>query len=685
MVDVPATIDSIASHREDTSMNRPLKALRRRLHVESLEPRTLLSGSANGAQSLASPAPISSIFVRFAASDPATDRRAELSSLRASVVTSYPDGPELIRLGPGITVSAAIRRLEADPGVVYASPDSTIHAESLPFYPNDPAFGQLWGLNNFNNVDVDAPEAWGVTVGSPATIVAVVDTGIDLANPDFTGRIWTNPVNDAASGYPNDVHGWNFLANSNDVQDDDGHGTHVSAIIAAAGNNAVGVVGVAPAAQIMPLKFLDANGNGSTDAAVSAIYYAVNHGAKVINASWGGVGYSAPLNDAIAYANAHNVVFVTAAGNDGTNNDYTPSFPSSFRQPNELSVAAIDSNGNMPGFSNYGPRTVDLAAPGVDIVSDVPRSIDPGGFQSLSGTSMSTAYVSGVAALVAGLNPSFTAAQIVQRIDSTTKALPSLAGRTISGGMVDAYNAVTAGNVKLLGSTPPASGIPALTPGASTQADVHASILASDEYFVAHGGTANGFLTGLFLNVLGRFPDAGGLQQWVGIYSSGTVTRFQMAKAFLTSPEGRLTEVARWFQDDLGRTAALNALKADPGVVAWSNLLVQGAGDNTVQAEIMSSSEYLARHGSSPPTVVQGYFQDLTDRPADVQGRAYWANLLWQGFTPFNVLRMFQGAPEVSDTLVASWFVRDLGRTSSMARLKADPGVQIWAADLENL
>ena len=112
--------------------------------------------------------------------------------------------------------------------------------------------------------------------------------------------------------------------------------------------------GSAPAVQIMPLKFLDANGNGSTDDAVAAIYFAVNQGAKVINASWGGVDYSGPLDDAIAYANAHNVVFVTAAGNDGTDNDFVPSYPASFRQPNELSVAAVDQDGNLASFSNYG-------------------------------------------------------------------------------------------------------------------------------------------------------------------------------------------------------------------------------------------------------------------------------------------------------------------------------------------
>jgi hypothetical protein len=251
--------------------------------------------------------------------------------------------------------------------------------------------------------------------------------------------------------------------------------------------------------------------------------------------------------------------------------------------------------------------------------------------------------------------------------------------------MVDAYNALTAGGPTATGTSPTAAGIPTFIPGTARVSDVHAAILASDEYFDVHGGTGPGFITGLYQDVLGRAPDPAGLQQWVGTYNSGTVTRFQIADAFLTSPEGRLTEVAHWYQDDLGRTTSIAALKADPGLASWANLLLQGAGDNTVQAAIMSSLEYLIGHGASPPPVVQGYYADLTDRPADPAGDAQWANLLWEGMAPFNVLRMFQGAAEVQDTLIATWFAQDLGRPTSIALLKVDPGVQAWAADLENL
>ena len=659
-------------------MKRESRATRRRPMVESLDARTLLSGSS------ATLSAASEIFVKFQLGVSANREKALLAPLHASLVTTYPGGSELIRLGSGVSAASAVLRLSANTGVVYATLDLTIHTEALPFYPNDPAFPQLWGLNNANNVDIDAPETYGVTTGSPSVIVAVLDTGIDLGNPDFAGRIWTNPGNDSAGGFPNDIHGWNFISNNNNVQDDDGHGTHVSAVIGAQGNNAIGVVGVAPAVQLMPLKFLDANGNGSTDEAVSAIYFAVNHGARVINASWGGVAFYGPLAEAIAYANTHNVVFVTAAGNDGINNDITPSYPASFREPNELSVASVDRYGSLPSFSNFGASTVDIAAPGVDIISDVPTSISPTGLESLDGTSMSTAYVSGVAALVASAFPTATASQIVTRIDSTAKLLPSMAGKTISGGMVDAFNAVVGGSATLLNPPAPASGIPALIKGATSVADLHAAVLASDEFFAAHGSNALGFIAGLYQSALGRLPDLPSLQHLVDVYSSGQVTRFQLADLLLTLPEGRQTEVARWFQVDLGRTASLDALKADAGVDGWASLLLKGYSDDAVRAAIMSSSEFLNAHGSAPIPVVQGYYVDLTGRSADSTGLNDWAHLLYVGVTPFDTAHLFLTMPEVKQTLVASWFRQDLGRPQTLAQLKANPGLDALAANLSD-
>ena len=335
------------------------------------------------------------------------------------------------------------------------------------FVPNDPMVGRLWGLENARNVDIDAAEAWSVTTGSPATIVAVLDTGIDLDHPELAGRVWTNPgevaangVDDDGNGYVDDVHGWNFTSGTNDVRDDNGHGSHVSGTIAASGNDGAGVVGVAWNATILPLKILAADGGGGVDAAIAAIGYAVREGARVINASWTLDSSSQPLVEAIRAAGARGVVFVNAAGNEGANNDRNPT--NRARPSNQITVAAIDPAGRLASFSNYGRRSVDLAAPGVGIWSTV-----PGGYDSYTGTSMATPHVSGVVALLATIHPEYTAEQLVARVLATTKPLGSLTKKTRTGGIVDAAfalgvagpsGALRPGSTADRGSPPPLRG-----------------------------------------------------------------------------------------------------------------------------------------------------------------------------------------------------------------------------------
>jgi len=304
-----------------------------------------------------------------------------------------------------------------------------------PTYPTDPQFSQQWGLNNPSDVDVDAPEAWSVTTGSTSIIVAVVDSGVDLRNPDLVGRLWVNPT---ASRRGKTVYGWNFVNNNGNVQDQFGHGTHVSGVIAAAAGNRKGIVGIDWNARIMPLRTLAADGSGSLANAAAAIRFAVDHGARVINASWGSDLPDDDLYNAIAYADQKGVVLVTAAGNEGANSDVVPIYPASYDLPNILVVAAIDPSGDLASFSNYGLHSVDLAAPGVSIYSTYP----PRTYGLLSGTSMAVPYVTGVVSLLAGLHPDWSAEQLVQRVLATVKPLPGLAGKTVTGGIVDAAQAV---------------------------------------------------------------------------------------------------------------------------------------------------------------------------------------------------------------------------------------------------
>jgi subtilisin family serine protease len=307
--------------------------------------------------------------------------------------------------------------------------------------PTDPRFPEQWGLESPRGVDIDAPRAWGFTTGRAETIVAVIDSGLDTRHPDLASRLWTNPLeipgngrDDDANGYADDVHGWNFLANTADVRDDDGHGTQVAGIIAASANGGGAVAGIDWRARVMPLKFIDAQGDGFISDAVRAIRYAVDNGARVINASWGTPDPSPALNRAIRDAGRRGVVFVTAAGNDARNTDVDRSYPASLRQPGMITVAALNPAGRLAAFSNNGPHTVHLAAPGVRVLTtDL-----GGGYATISGTSMAAPFATGVAALVAAQNPTWGAAEIVQRIVATARPLRSLRGQVLSGGLLDA-------------------------------------------------------------------------------------------------------------------------------------------------------------------------------------------------------------------------------------------------------
>lgn len=386
--------------------------------LESLEIRALLTVS-----------PASTLLVRFRDdARPAAIGRV-LDGLQARSIESFPGGPALVEFAGPAARRRAQAALAGDPRVLYAQLDRRLKVD---FNPADAGrFTEQWGLAQANGNDVGALEAWRITTGDPGVIVAVVDSGLDLNHPEFSGRIWTDPASSSSRQGP--VHGWNFITNTSDVNDDNGHGTHVAGIIAAGG---VEVTGVAPGVQIMPLKMIDAGGNGAVMDAVRAIYFAVDHGARVINASWSSGERSRPLVDAIRYANSRNVVVVAAAGNESVDNGLIPSFPANLLTPNVLSVGATSPGGRLAWYSNYG-RAVAVAAPGTNILSTI-----PGGYDRYSGTSMATPFVSGVVALVAGTEPSLTARQLVGRIVSTVKPLASLAGKVASGGIVNAYNAL---------------------------------------------------------------------------------------------------------------------------------------------------------------------------------------------------------------------------------------------------
>jgi len=371
-------------------------------------------------------------------------RQARLQAVRQFAVLDV----QCLKVPDGQDVAAAIRACKADPSVQYAEPNYIYKASRL---PDDPRYAELWGLDNEADTDIDASEAWDRQTGNRRVLVAIIDTGVDYMHEDLQANMWRNPgesgagretngADDDGNGFVDDVFGWDFAGNDHDPKDDNGHGSHVAGTIGAVGNNAKGVVGVNWQSSLMALKFLSADGSGNAADAIEAILYATQNGARVLNNSWGGGGFSQALRDAIDFANQHQVVFVAAAGNESSDNDRTPSYPASYEVANVLSVAAVDRMGALATFSNFGRTTVDLAAPGVDILSSVPGNA----YRSFSGTSMATPHVSGVAALVLAERPDASAREVLVRLAGSVRPVAALETTTWSGGRLDAADALSA-------------------------------------------------------------------------------------------------------------------------------------------------------------------------------------------------------------------------------------------------
>lgn len=394
------------------------------------------------------------------------------NSVGASVLKKFALMPEveLVKLPEGVSVSNAVVQYMSDPNVEYAEPNYIRHIYSVT--PNDTYFVNLWGLHNtghyaygLDDADIDAPEAWEIIVGSYNVPIGVIDTGIDYNHSDLVGNIWPNNseancidgIDNDLNGYIDDCKGWNFVSDNNDPMDDYGHGTHVSGTIGATGNNGEGVTGVMWRTLLMPLKAFDSDGFGSDSDIVEAITYAVAEGAKVINASWGGSGFSTTMYDAINAANSAGVLFVAAAGNGGDdgvgdNNDIMPAYPASFDLPNIIAVAATDQRDERVPFSNYGPLTVDVTAPGVYIWSTVPNWWSTyagyGRLETFEGTSMAAPHVTGLAGLLFGYydglqNTQFTPSQVRSTIIWYVDTKQSLDGWVYSKGRINAYKAVS--------------------------------------------------------------------------------------------------------------------------------------------------------------------------------------------------------------------------------------------------
>jgi subtilisin family serine protease len=357
-------------------------------------------------------------------------------------------------------IAAQYRALSAL--VTYAEPNYEINLDHemlgnvIHQHPDDPMFSEQWSLENTGQgggraqADISALRAWAKTTGSEKVVVAVIDSGVDYTHQDLMNNIWVRPPDmdeyaDDELGTIDDAYGFNAVSDNGDPMDQNGHGTHCAGIIGAEGGNSLGIAGVNWKVDIMPLKFIDASGSGTTKDAIKAINYVIDRkragvNVRIISASWGSTMYSKALEDAIREAGEEGILFIAASGNASADADRSPHYPASYDLPNVISVAALTRQDELSSFSNYGAKTVHIAAPGSEILS----TWLGGDFREASGTSMATPEVAGVAALVLASEPDLSMKELRERLLKSVDKLDSLSGKVSSGGRINAAKAVGA-------------------------------------------------------------------------------------------------------------------------------------------------------------------------------------------------------------------------------------------------
>ena len=356
-------------------------------------------------------------------------------------------GWQHVRLPENMSVNEGIKLYNQNPAIEKAQPNFIY---TINLTPNDPRYSELYGMPK-----ISAPTAWDTTTGSNSIIVAVIDTGVNYNHEDLSPNMWRNPnetagnsIDDDNNGFVDDVYGYDFINNDNDPMDDNSHGSHCAGTIGGAGNNGLGVVGVSWTVRLMALKTHQSNGNSTAVAVISAFQYVAmmrNRGVniRVTSNSWSGPpeapAYDQALKDAIDAAGNAGVLNVIASGNDARNVDTQPAYPGSYDSPSVLSIAASDSSDNKASFSNFGTTSVDLAAPGVGILSTV---LGTSSYGFKSGTSMATPHVSGAAALLLAANSSLSMASVKATLMNTVDILPQWNGQVLTGGRLNISRAI---------------------------------------------------------------------------------------------------------------------------------------------------------------------------------------------------------------------------------------------------
>lgn len=352
---------------------------------------------------------------------------------------------QVVSLPAGASVKNVVSNYQASGLVEFAEPDYFVQLAAT--FPNDPKFldGSQWGLYNYGQIgsagaDIDAPEGWDILSSASNIVVAVIDTGIRYTHEDLAANIWTNAVDGG--------QGFNSLTGSHDPWDDHGHGTLISGVIGAVGNNGLGIAGVAWRVQLMACKCVDAAGEGSYSDLIAGVDFARTHGARIVNISLGDYENSQSFSNALLSLRADGIIIVAACGNDSTNTDVNPFYPASYNFDNVVAVTSVNYGDTLSYYSNFGATTVALAAPG-DLIASTYNDSD-NSYWSGTGTSIASPCVAGALALMLARFPNEDYRQIIARLLKTTDPLPSLAGKCVSGGRLNLFRALSSPNAPSL-------------------------------------------------------------------------------------------------------------------------------------------------------------------------------------------------------------------------------------------
>ncbi|HET7502490.1 MAG TPA: S8 family serine peptidase [Kofleriaceae bacterium] len=487
------------------------------------------------------------VLVRFKSGVAHTRSAAVHAQRSAQVLREYrvPSNLQLVKLPQGTDIAKVIDGYRSDPDVLFAEPNFIYQ---LAVVPDDPRLGDLWGMNNTGQLggvvdaDINAPEAWEITTGSSSVVIGLLDTGFDYNHPDLAVNIFSNPgeipgngIDDDGNGWVDDVHGIDTIGETGNPMDTDGHGTHVTGTMAARGNNTVGVAGVNWNASIVACKAFGPAGATLADILQCMDYFLAlktrpTNPVDIVatNNSWGGGPFSQALLDSItAFRNA-GILFVAAAGNNGSNNDVTAFFPAVYDVDNIISVLATDRTDHRASFSNFGTLTVDVGAPGVDILSTLPGNT----YGLLSGTSMATPHVTGLVGLLKAQNPMRTASQIKNLILTGGTPTPGTTGASISGRRIRADRSLSCVNLSLVNRLAPTATM--LVVGVGTPVPLSMLSITCDA-----PTTAPQIVTIVETGATISLVDAGGTGQF-----SGTYTPSNIGTQTLAFPNGDMVSVS---------------------------------------------------------------------------------------------------------------------------------------------